>query len=140
MSAFPMILIAVILYNLMLFGGGVTGHGDMQAMLDHAFTVKMFSGDVWRITVGDLLVLLALGLLFLETIKAARHDSRAALHHAFSLLTFCVALAEFILLKGFSTSAFFLITVLCLFDVVAGYAISIVAAKRERTVMSTDER
>jgi hypothetical protein len=140
MSAFPAILIAVILYNLMFFGGGVTGHSDMQATLDHGFGLKMFSGDVWRVTVGDLILLLALLTLFVETIKAARHNSRELLNHAFAMLTFCAALVEFIVLKGFSTSVFFLITAMCLFDVVAGYTISIVAAKRDLTVMSGSER
>ncbi len=140
MSAFPMILITVILYNLIYFGGAVAGHQDMQAMLDHSVALKMFSGDVWRITIGDGIVLLALFMLFVETIRAARHNARELLNHAFSMLTFCIALVEFIVLKGFSTSVFFLITAMCLFDVVAGYTISIVAAKRDLTVMSSNDR
>jgi hypothetical protein len=52
------------------------------------------------------------------------------------MLTFTVALVEFIVLKGFSTSAFFLIMMMCLFDVVAGYTISIVAAKRDIGVVA----
>jgi hypothetical protein len=131
MSAFPMILVAVILYNLVAFGGGVTGHGDMQSILDHSFKIQMFSGDVWKITVSDLFVALALALLFVEIVRAARSSQREILNHAFSMVTFCIALVEFIVLKGFSTSGFFLITAMCLFDVVAGYTISIVAARRD---------
>jgi hypothetical protein len=80
----------------------------------------------------------ALGLLFIEIVRAARSSQRAILNHAFSMLTFCAALVEFIVLKGFSTSAFFLITMMCLFDVVAGYTISIVAAKRDLNVMAEE--
>ena len=47
----------------------------MQAVLDHSFALTMFSGDVWRITVSDLFVLLALAMLFIETVKAARSVS-----------------------------------------------------------------
>lgn len=136
MSAFPMILIAVILYNLLYFGGGVAGHHDMQGMLEQSFSLHMFSGDTWKVTVSDLLILVGLLTLFIETIKAARHNSRELLNHAFSMLTFCGTMVEFIVLKGFSTTAFFLIMVMCLFDVIAGYTISIVAAKRDLTVMS----
>ena len=135
MRAFPMILITVILYNLLFFGGAVMGHQEMTALLSHSFTLKMFSGDIWTITVSDMFVLVALGMLFVETLKAARSDSREILNHAFSMLTFCVALVEFIVLKGFSTSAFFLITAMCLFDVVAGYTISIIAARRDMTMV-----
>ncbi len=56
------------------------------------------------------------------------------------MLTFCVALVEFIVLKGFSTSAFFLLTAMCLFDVVAGYTISIVSARRDLAVLPQNER
>ena len=135
MSAFPTILIVVILYNLVAFGGGATGHGDMQSILDQGFQIKMFSGDVWKITVSDLFVAAALALLFVEIVKAARSSQREILNHAFSMITFCIALVEFIVLKGFSTSAFFMITAMCLFDVVAGYTISIVAARRDLGVM-----
>ncbi len=130
MSAFPMILIAVILYNLVVFGGMATGQ-PMPVTLEQGFTLTMFSGDVWRVTVGDLFEILTLGLLFAETVRAARSTSREILNHAFSMLTFCVALVEFIVLKGFSTTAFFMITAMCLFDVVAGYTISIVSARRD---------
>ncbi|HWY61476.1 MAG TPA: hypothetical protein VNW15_06220 [Rhizomicrobium sp.] len=138
MNAFPTILIVVILYNLAVFGGGAAGYHNMQAILDQSFSVTMFSGDVWRITVSDLFELGALFMLFIETLKAARTSHRAILNHAFSMLTFTAALVEFIVLKGFSTSAFFLITAMCLFDVVAGYTISIVAAKRDMNVVSQE--
>ena len=46
------------------------------------------------------------------------------------MLTFSAALVEFIVLKGFGTSTFFFITAMCLFDVVAGYTISIVSSRR----------
>ena len=138
MSAFPMILIAVILYNLVYFGGAVAGHHDMQTVLDQSFALKMFSGDVWRVTASDLLELLTLAMLFIEIIRAARSTSREILNHAFSMLVFCAALVEFIVLKGFSTTAFFLITAMCLFDVVAGYTISIVSARRDLNTLPLD--
>jgi hypothetical protein len=137
MSAFPLILIAIVLYNLVYFGGSMSHH-DMQAVLDQSFALKMFSGDIWRVTVSDLFVLLGLATLFVETVKAARSNSRELINHGFAMLTFCVALVEFIVLKGFSTSAFFLLTAMCLFDVVAGYTISIVAARRSLGVMPVE--
>ena len=45
------------------------------------------------------------------------------------------AVAEFAVLKGFGTSTFFLITLMCLFDVVAGYTVSIVTARRDLAVV-----
>src|SRR5690242_17391102 len=128
MRAFPMILIAVLAYNGLVFGARALGH-DPAALLAQSLPLTVLSGDVWKISLSDGLLTLALLLLFLEVIKAARTSRREILTHAFAMLTFAGALAEFILLKGFGTSVFFLITMLCLFDVVAG--LSIVAVKRE---------
>jgi hypothetical protein len=47
------------------------------------------------------------------------------------MLTFVIALIEFITLKGFATSTFFFIMLMTLFDTIAGYTISIVAAEHD---------
>ncbi len=129
-----MILIVVVLYNLTVFGGGAAGRHDMAAVLDQNFVIHMFSGDLWKVTWGDLFLMLALVMLFIETVKATRTTSREIVNHALSMLTFVGALVEFLMLKGFGTSVFFFITAMSLFDVVAGYTISIIAAKRDLSV------
>jgi hypothetical protein len=137
LRSFPMIMAAVILYNLVTFGGGLTGQHDMSALLTHGVSIGMFSGDHWNFTLSDLFVLFTLAMLFVEIIKATRTSTREVVNHALSMLTFIVALVEFIVLKGFSTSAFFFILVTALFDVVAGYTISIVAAKHDIGIVSS---
>ncbi len=137
MRAFPMILIAVAAYNALVFGAGATGH-DVAGLLGQNFPVTAYSGDVWKISLGDGLLALALLLLFIETIQAARTSHREILNHVLSTLTFLGALAEFILLRGFGTSVFFFITALCLFDSVAGYAISILIARRDAGAAAAD--
>jgi hypothetical protein len=133
LRAFPKMLIAVVAYNILIFGGGAFGH-PAGALLEQYAPVTVFSGDVWKISLSDVLVSLALLFLFIEIIKATRTSRREILNHALSTLTLMAALAEFIAVKGFGTSAFFLITLMCLFDVVAGYTVSIVTARRDLTV------
>ena len=133
LRAFPMILLAVIAYNLLALGGPAAGH-DVNALLGQSVNIKLVSGDLWKITLGDGFVAAALALLFIEIIKATRTEHREILNHGLSLLTFIGALVEFIVLKGFGTSTFFFITAMCLFDVVAGYTISIVSARRDLMV------
>jgi hypothetical protein len=137
LRVFPMILIAVAAYNALVYGGLAMGH-DAAAVLGQSVTVATYSGDVWKLTVGDGLLTLTLLLLFVETINAARTSHRAILGHGLAMLTFAGALTEFITLKGFGTSPFFLITAMCLFDVVAGYTISIIAARRDLSVPPVD--
>jgi hypothetical protein len=138
LRAFPMILLAVLAYNAVAFVSGAAGQHDISAVLGQSFSLPMFSGDKWKITAGDMLMALALLLLFVETIKATRTTHREIVNHALSMLTFMGALVEFIVLKGFGTSTFFFIAGMCLFDVVAGYTITIITAKRDVSVAPRD--
>jgi hypothetical protein len=133
LRVFPLLLLPVILYNLIALGGGAILHYDIQDMLsyNHALTITMFSGDQWRFSFGDFLLLVTLALLFVEVVKATRTTKHEIINHGLSLLTFVLALVEFIVLKGFATTPFFFITVMTLFDVVAGYTISIIAAEHD---------
>ena len=91
----------------------------------------MFSGDPWKISFSDFLLLFGLVLLFIEVVKATRTTSNELINHGLSMLVFVVALIEFITLKGFATSTFFFLVLFTLFDVIAGYTISIVAAEHD---------
>ncbi|HSM95511.1 MAG TPA: hypothetical protein VLT91_05680 [Rhizomicrobium sp.] len=130
---FPLLVIPLVVYNLFALGGGIIGHYDIQDLLslNHSVTIRMFSGDAWKISFGDLLVLVSLMLLFVEVIKATRTTANEIINHGLSMLTFVVALIEFIAVKGFATSPFFFIMMMTLFDVIAGYTISIVAAEHD---------
>ena len=130
---FPLLLLPVILYNLIALGGGAILHHDIQDMLsyEHALTITMFSGDKWKFSFGDFLVLLTIALLFVEVVKATRTTSREIINHGLSMMTFVIALIEFIVVKGFASTPFFFIMIMTLFDVVAGYTISIVAAEHD---------
>lgn len=127
----PLLLLIVILYNLLAFGGMAVGDHNLQPFLERGVQIHLISGDTWKFTIADLLMLVTLMLLFIEIIKATRTTSREIINHAFSMLTFVVALIEFITLKGFATSTFFFIVAMSLFDVIAGYTISIVAAEHD---------
>ena len=130
---FPLLLLPVILYNLIALGGGAIMHMNIQEALSyqHALSIPMFSGDIWRFSFGDFLILLTLGLLFVEVVKATRTTSREIINHGLSMVTFVIALIEFITLKGFASTPFFFIMIMTLFDVIAGYTISIVAAEHD---------
>ncbi|MEI9992646.1 MAG: hypothetical protein WDM86_21760 [Rhizomicrobium sp.] len=130
---FPLLVIPLIVYNLIALGGGAILHHATQDLLsyEHAVSIPMFSGDVWKFSFGDFLVLLSLCLLFVEVVKATRTTSREIINHGLSLLVFIIALVEFIVVKGFASTPFFFIMVMTLFDVTAGYTISIVAAEHD---------
>jgi hypothetical protein len=131
MKWFPLLLIAVVLYNLLAFTAPWLTGTSMDAVLSRSLDMRMFSGDVWHFTTGDLIVLVTLVLLFVEVLKSTGTGAVNVLNHGLSMGTFVLALIEFMVVPGFSTSTFFLIMAMTLFDVVAGFTVSIVAAKRD---------
>jgi hypothetical protein len=63
--------------------------------------------------------------------KATRTDSLAIINHGLSMLVAVICIIEFIAVRGFSNSTFFMLLLMTIFDVVAGFTITIVAAKRD---------
>ncbi len=76
--AIPLIVLPLIVYNLMAYGGG----GDW---LSPVFTIDMVSGTTFALSRGDLLITAALVLLFLEVLKATRTGAGSILDHLFSI-------------------------------------------------------
>jgi len=121
---FPLLIFAVIVYNVLVFATGFS-------LQDQLFSLNMMSGGVWSFSVADAVISFALALLFIEILKATRTDSSSIIDHALSTLVFIGCLVEFILVGKAVTSTFFFITVICLIDVIAGYSITIRAARRD---------
>jgi hypothetical protein len=126
---FPLLVIPVALYSLFALGGVVVAGHDICGLLGagHGIAIPMVSGGVWTANFGDGLVLLALVMLFAEIVRGARRP-KGQIGNGLSMLVFVIALIEFITVRGFATSVFFFILAMALFDAVAGYTISIVAA------------
>lgn len=132
--ALPLLLIPVVLYNIVVLWGA-SGEGGLaaadQLLRDPVFTVPMTSGANWSIGVGDLILFLGLILLFFELLKSTSSQKVAIVNHALSLVVFVVCLVEFLLIRGFATSTFFLILTMVMLDVLAGFIVTIIAARRD---------
>jgi hypothetical protein len=98
---------------------------------DPWMNIPMASGAHWTIAFGDVLVLLALLLLFIELLKSTSTGSAAIFNHALSMLVFIICLVEFLLHPAFATSVFFVILVMALLDVLAGVVVTIISARRD---------
>ena len=128
----PLLVIPLVIYNLMILGPIIGPVADAQAWLAQPlFTVHMFSGDAWNVSSGDALLGTAVFLLFIEIVKSTRTDSVSLINHGLGTLLFIFFLIEFLTMRGFSNSVFALLTALQLVDVVAGYTVTAVAAKRD---------
>ena len=85
----------------------------------------------WPVSGGDMLLAFSLVLLFAELLKSTGVGSDSIINHAFSLIVFVVGLVEFLMFPAFATSVFFLIMMMALLDVMAGFIVTITAARRD---------
>src|SRR5690242_16624117 len=98
MVGFPLLLIPLAVYNIIVFlMPGVS-------FADSLVTLPLFSGAEWQITLSDVLLTLAILLLLLEVIKGARPGAKYVTDHLLSLIVFGAGAAEFLLWPRFGTS------------------------------------
>ena len=129
---FPLLLVPFAIYNIIAFlMPGVTWTGVVT-------TVHMVSGADWTMSVGDILIALAILLLCGEVMKSTRIGIRTVVDHALSLVLFLGMLVEFILVKQASTATFFLLLVVSFIDVLGGFAVTLRSAQRDLTVEGVD--
>ena len=136
-AATPLLALPVLLYNLTaatLLEGGFGALDAQQRLSDPVATVPMGSGALWILSLGDTLVIASLVVLFVELLKSASSRGVAIVNHGLSMLLFVICLLEFLLFEAFATSSFFLITLMVLLDVLAGFIVSIVTARRDFAV------
>jgi hypothetical protein len=129
MAAIPLMLIPFILYNLAMVGA--FGGGGIEALKTVVTSVNMMSGATWTMSIGDLFIVISLVILFFEIFKATRRSSVALLDHLFSMALFVVFLVEFLLVQGAATQIFFILMLVSLVDVIAGFTVSIKSASRD---------
>lgn len=133
-SIFPLISIPVMIYAIVAFVGGQGNEAALAVrnqFASEAARVPMASNVFWEVTWGDILLLLALVLLFVELLKSTATGAAAIFNHALSMIVFIACLIAFLLNAAFATSVFFIIMVMSLLDVLAGVIVTIVSARRD---------
>jgi len=87
-------------------------------------SISMPSGVKWKPIASDVLLLFAVLVLYAELYKTTRMGSLAKFEHFISFLVFLIFLAEFLMIRQCATSAFGIVMLLSLVDVIGGIAIS----------------
>ena len=132
-AAVPLLALPVLVYNLVVLTlpGGIKAADASVRLADTLFTIRMTSGAGWTVGLGDLLLAASLVVLFVELLKSTNSRRIAIVNHSLSMVLFIVCLVEFLLLPAFATSIFFLLALMVLLDVLAGFIVTIVAARRD---------
>ena len=102
---------------------------------DIIFGLRLPSGAEWARTWGGLITLIGLITLYIEIFKSTRTSSISIVDHTLSTIVFVGFLVSWIVFpwtageKGDST--FLLLTIMSFIDVIAGFTITIAAARRD---------
>jgi len=125
MIGFPLLVITFAIYNMIAF---LT---PSLAWTASVATIHLISGQDWTVTPEDIILALAILLLGVEVIKATRMGIRGIMDHILSMVLFIVMLVEFLLVARAGTSTFFILMVISLVDVLAGFIITARTAQRD---------
>ena len=122
---FPLLVIPFAIYNMIAF---LT---PGLAWTANVLTIHLISGQDWTVTPEDILLAFSILLLCVEVIKASRMGVRGLMDHVLSLILFIVMLVEFLLVGRAGSSTFFILMVISLVDVMAGFIITARTAQRD---------
>ncbi len=132
---FPLLALGLII-NVVLTFTGIGGVDGSQWHEIKFIELPMMSGDIWKVTWGDLFLVASMALLFVELLRATKTGSDSIVNHALSFVTFVVSLLLFIIFKGFGNSVFFIFMTMTLLDFMAGFIVTTVTARRDLSVSS----
>jgi hypothetical protein len=119
MVGFPLLLIPLAIYNIIVFlMPGVS-------LTEPVAKLVLISGAEWSVTLSDILLALGIVMLLFEVIKGARPGAKFLTDHLLSLVVFGAAAAEFLLWPRFGNSTFFLLALLALVDFVTGVTLRV---------------
>src|SRR5437764_9991435 len=128
--AFPLLLIPFALYNMIVFLLNMP-------FSDVVLSLPLAQGRGLPVTTGDLLVMLAMLLLYLEVLKAARLASKGVMDQLLAVILFAGMVAELALVPRAATTTLLLLAVLAFVDVITG--ISFAVRRQPRPLTQADD-
>jgi hypothetical protein len=126
--AFPLLLIPFALYNMIAF------------LLNMPFTDTMFSiplmdGRRLPVTTGELLLAIAMLLIYVEVLKVSR-VSKSVMDHVLSFILLAAMVSELVLVPRVTTPTLMLLAVLSFVDLIIG--LSVRGRRKQPEIMLED--
>lgn len=129
LDAFPLLLLIIIAFGVFVM---VTGSTDVPgALTSPLFGIPIISGDELAFTIRDLFILLAIIILFIEVLKSTSTGTISLMNHGFSTVVMVISIILLLIAQGFGNTTFLFLTLMTVFDVVAGFIITTISARRD---------
>ncbi|HIP52870.1 MAG TPA: hypothetical protein EYH03_02505 [Chromatiales bacterium] len=124
-AAIPLFTYLLIAYFIVLTGS------DPASLNQPIAEFNLFSGAQFHLSTNGIFLMLGTVALFIEMIKATRTGGASVLDHILSTLVFVAFLVTFLTVKDAGSEAFFVLMLMSLVDVIAGFTITIASARRD---------
>ncbi|TXH67637.1 MAG: hypothetical protein E6Q83_16915 [Thiothrix sp.] len=98
---------------------------------DVLFTLRLPSKNLWKPTWGDVLVLSGIVTLYIELFKSTRTSEVTIFDHLFSTFVLIGYLVGWLIYPWGGNSVFLILAAMSFLDVIAGFTITISAARRD---------
>nr|CRH05525.1 conserved membrane protein of unknown function [Candidatus Magnetococcus massalia] len=135
MGIFRAIPVHIILLIAYFFVVHLTHGGDAAAAMNVLVKqMQLPSGATIVINAGDTFVMMGVLLLFFELMKSTSSSMASVIDHLVSMIVFIGFLLAFILLPSAGHPVFLVLTLVAFVDVIAGFTITIVSARRDISV------
>ncbi len=121
---FPLLFVPALLLHALVLGAEI---GTDQVL--YQFTLP--SGAELQLRWYEVLLGLGLAMLYFEVLKSSYAGPGKVIDHMLSLVLFVVLLLETLLSPFGADRGFLLLTMLCMFDVLAGFTVAIAVARRD---------
>jgi hypothetical protein len=120
----PFMLVAVALYIVTVVILGMSPEAQLVGF-------GLPSGASVNITLSDGIIIVGCATLFIELMTATSPRATSLINHGLSLGVFILCGLAFLFVARCGTGTFLVLTFLTLVDVVAGYSIGIITARRD---------
>lgn len=127
-ASLPTLLYLFIIYNAVVF---ISPAPVTELLQTPIFEISMLSGSSLAITGETFFIVSGILLLYIEIFKSTRINVESMLEQALSMLMFIVFLMEFMMFERAGTHTFFILTLLQLVDVMAGFTVTVSTARRD---------
>lgn len=125
LAATPLMALPVVAYNLIVVSlpGGLDSVDAYTRLASPLLRLNTAAGGEWPVSSGDLLLAGSLSVLFIELVKPAVSRRLSMINHGLTILVFASCLVEMLLVPACANSLFFLVTLMVLLDILAGFMV-----------------
>lgn len=128
LRSLPCLIFILAIYNLIALFEGINSFRNEYVW---TLNLRLPSNAIISFGVNDILLILALIILFFEIFKSTYTSTSSIIEHILSTLVFVTFIVEFLTVPRLGTPAFLMVTIMAFIDVITGFTVGIAAGRRD---------